>query len=235
MIDIKNHPYFSYGHILDVLMKPITDHVDLRFITFDRKFANQTRFVIAQDQEAINDYYKQGLYKHGLFETDSTTLESGFHMWDHLPCDPNGIYEFMKRFHNQAHGLTIIKQHGGYCDFFLFATIPHNSSVNNFYLNRKDLFEQFIEDFYQTLSVEIEILSSHRISVPYRTMEVESVHLSPRQQECAILMLEGFTTKEIARALDLSPRTVQEYIDIIKDKFDARNRLHLQGMLKKHL
>ncbi len=235
MVDITKYPYFAYDHIVEALMEPIKQHVDLEFLMFARKFPDQMRFVISYHHSQTIDYYAHGLYNHGLFEKDSTTYESGFHMWDHLPCDPNGIYNEVKRDHSLAHGLTIVEQHGDYCDTFLFATTPDNDSVNNFYLNNKDLFTQFVRDFYEALRSEFDVLAQHKIFVPFNRDSVPLVTLSPRQQECAILMIEGFTTKEIARALDLSPRTVQEYIDIIKDKFEARNRLHLQGMLKKHL
>ena len=189
------------------------------------------------NKEHTVDYYASGFYRYGLFEKDSQQYESGFHMWDHLPCDPHKIYEHARRVHSVAHGLTVIQQYGEYCDMFLFATKPNNPQINNFYFNRKGLFEQFIEDFYSTLAPTLLELSHHKIFVPFSTGSDEGplITLSPRQQDCALLMAQGLTAKEIAKALRLSPRTVEEYIDILKAKFEAKNRVHLLGMLQKHL
>jgi DNA-binding CsgD family transcriptional regulator len=80
-------------------------------------------------------------------------------------------------------------------------------------------------------------LSKHKIFVPFNTSSDESqlITLSPRQQDCAILMAQELTAKEIAKALQLSHRTVEEHIDILKTKFEAKNRVHLLGLLQKYL
>ncbi|MBW8309954.1 MAG: LuxR C-terminal-related transcriptional regulator [Candidatus Paracaedibacteraceae bacterium] len=36
-----------------------------------------------------------------------------------------------------------------------------------------------------------------------------SITLSKRQKECALLLLEGLTTKQIDQEINLSPRTVE--------------------------
>lgn len=237
MADITKYPYFSYNHIVDPLLEPISKNVDIQLVAFSRKYPNQERFMIALNKEHTFDYYSLEFYRYGLFEKDCQKYESGFHMWDHLPCDPHKIYEYVRREHSLAHGLTVVQQYGAYCDMFLFATKPNNSQINNFYLNQKELFTRFISDFYDTLAPTLLELSHHKIFVPFNTGDDESplITLSPRQQDCAILMAEGLTAKEIAKTLQLSPRTVEEYIDTLKEKFEAKNRLHLLGMLQKHL
>lgn len=45
------------------------------------------------------------------------------------------------------------------------------------------------------------------------------------------LLIEGQTTKEMAELLKLSPRTVEHRIDKLKDRFDARNMVHLVAKL----
>jgi DNA-binding CsgD family transcriptional regulator len=237
MVDITKHPYFSYRHIVDPLFERIRKQIYVQPQVFSRKYPNQERFEIVSNKELWIDYHSSEFYQYGLFEKDSQKYESGFHMWDHLPCDPHNIYEYARREHSVAHGLTIIQQHGEYCDMFLFATKPNNSQINNFYLNQKKLFEEFIVDFYSALAPTLLELSHHKIFVPFNTSDDESplITLSPRQQDCALLMAQGLTAKEIAKALNLSPRTVEEYIDILKAKFGAKNRVHLLGMLQKHL
>jgi DNA-binding CsgD family transcriptional regulator len=183
------------------------------------------------------DYYSLEFYRYGLFNKSPHTYDSGFHMWDHFACDPNKIYEHIRREHSLAHGLTIVQQHGAYCDFFMVATRPNNDQINNFYLNKKELFTQLMANLYESMAPTLQELESHKVSVPYRPEGDENfiITLSPRQQECAFLLAEGFTSKEIAKSLELSYRTVEEYINILKAKFEAKNRAHLLGMLKKIL
>lgn len=45
------------------------------------------------------------------------------------------------------------------------------------------------------------------------------------------LLIEGHTAKEIAQVLNLSPRTIEHRIDKLKDRFDARNLVHLVAKL----
>lgn len=56
--------------------------------------------------------------------------------------------------------------------------------------------------------------------------------LSKRQYECVILAAKGLSAKEIARLLDISPRTVETHLDILREKLNARNRMQLCCMVK---
>jgi LuxR family quorum-sensing system transcriptional regulator SolR len=55
--------------------------------------------------------------------------------------------------------------------------------------------------------------------------------LTPRQRDCAKLIISGFTAKEIAAQLNLSFRTVEGYIEILKRKYHARNKAALVATL----
>lgn len=56
--------------------------------------------------------------------------------------------------------------------------------------------------------------------------------LRPRDREVAILVCEGYTAKEIARVLDLSPRTVETYLARIKHKLAVRNIAELASRIR---
>ena len=51
--------------------------------------------------------------------------------------------------------------------------------------------------------------------------------LSYRQAQCLAKLTKGKTAKLIARELELSPRTVEGYISILKGKFDCYSRSEL--------
>ena len=63
--------------------------------------------------------------------------------------------------------------------------------------------------------------------------QADNTELTPRQLECAILYVKGFTVKETAKILKLSPRTVGHYIENIKDKYNCSKKHELITCLLK--
>ncbi|MGQ3891305.1 response regulator transcription factor [Legionella sp. CNM-4043-24] len=51
--------------------------------------------------------------------------------------------------------------------------------------------------------------------------------LSRREMQCALYLLDGKTSAEIAQLLHLSPRTVEVYFDRLKARFGSRNKIQL--------
>jgi DNA-binding CsgD family transcriptional regulator len=52
--------------------------------------------------------------------------------------------------------------------------------------------------------------------------------LSPRQAEIFKLIDEGLTSKDIARKLGISPRTVDQHIAFIRAKYGVKSRKNLR-------
>ncbi len=54
-----------------------------------------------------------------------------------------------------------------------------------------------------------------------------NIKLTVRQLECLFFLIRGRKIKEIARSLNISPRTVEGYVDLIKIKFACQTRSSL--------
>lgn len=65
--------------------------------------------------------------------------------------------------------------------------------------------------------------------------EIDENYLSKRQLNCAKLLLTGMTTREIAVFLNLSPRTIESYIENIKIKLHCQNKTELIIKLSEYL
>lgn len=63
-------------------------------------------------------------------------------------------------------------------------------------------------------------------------LDLGSVSLTPREQECLEYTIKGYTAKQIAKKLDISPRTVEEYLNQLKVKFNVVSK---QDMIQKVL
>lgn len=238
MVDITQKPYFQHRDAISCLLNPLQSHVEIQFLGFRRFFKNHERFIITNYKDLFVDIYTiSELYRYGLFERTPSELSSAFHMWDHLPYSPPEIYEYKLKEAGHAHGLTIIQQHGDYCDSFVFTTHPKNNQINNFYLNEKDLFGFFIQEFYEKFSPILKDLTHQTFVVPpgESLSSMPSHILTLRQRECAEHLVRGLTTKEIARDLSVSPRTVEFHLNHLKSKFNARNRAHLCQIIRPYI
>jgi DNA-binding CsgD family transcriptional regulator len=51
--------------------------------------------------------------------------------------------------------------------------------------------------------------------------------LTPRQQDCLFFLLRGLSSKQIAAALKLSVRTIENYLEQLKAKFHCRSKADL--------
>ena len=59
--------------------------------------------------------------------------------------------------------------------------------------------------------------------------------LTAREQEVAKTLANGASNKEIARALNITDRTVKAHVSNIFQKLDARDRLHLALIINGHI
>ena len=57
--------------------------------------------------------------------------------------------------------------------------------------------------------------------------DVEHLALPPQQKNCLKLVASGLSAKQIANKMHLSPRTVEYYIAILKEKLNCRNKADL--------
>jgi DNA-binding CsgD family transcriptional regulator len=179
-------------------------------------------------------YFGKELYKISYFIHNIEKVESSFHMCDHVPLMASQpMYRFMQDEYGCAHGLLIFQKHEKFCDMFVFNSYPENSMVNNFYLNKKELFTTYIQEFYEKMAHVLNNLSRYRLIVPFtpKPFTKSTGSRSTRQMECCDLIVKGLTSNEIGEMLRLSPRTVEFYIDNIKRKFGAKNRSQLVYIL----
>lgn len=65
-------------------------------------------------------------------------------------------------------------------------------------------------------------------------MPTQEFRLSPRQIACLRLAAEGKTSAQIAAAIGISPRTVDQYIGDACERMKVRNRVQAVAMAMSH-
>ena len=89
-----------------------------------------------------------------------------------------------------------------------------------------DFIEKPLDDERLVESISRAIESGHRRRIEENeraSLKTRVAELSPRQLEVMRLVADGFSNKEIAYRLNLSPRTVENYRAWVMEKMAARN------------
>lgn len=58
----------------------------------------------------------------------------------------------------------------------------------------------------------------------------EEVHLTPRETQVLMLVVEGLSTKQIAQELEIAPKTVDGHVERMRLRMGAHNRCHMVGL-----
>lgn len=114
-------------------------------------------------------------------------------------------------------------------------------------MNHLDILYSFIEHFDDKVSQSKKLAIGHEITFPtidnpdnFKTsptfgqvdtkrseflaaIEKKDKILSKRQRECVKLLARGLSAKEIAKQLNVSHRTIEDYIATLRKKLNAKN------------
>jgi DNA-binding CsgD family transcriptional regulator len=91
--------------------------------------------------------------------------------------------------------------------------------------------QKIIHTYHDTGLVEVPTLDSVCHDIRSRKRIKKSLALTPGQYKLIQPLLQGKTSKQIARELKLSPRTVEFYIQRLRAQYNARNKTELIHML----
>ena len=93
-----------------------------------------------------------------------------------------------------------------------------------------DLLQAYGRDFKDKAANLLTSYEKDRIIIPDTEIFSETLpklDLSQRQLQCAHLLLQGQSGKEMAASLNLSVRTVESYLENMKIKLACRNKADL--------
>ena len=143
-----------------------------------------------------------------------------------------------------THQISFGYRYKDYTSIIAFGSSSYATGFHNFCMQHLAVFRQFIEYFEQEAHSLLEKVKAQAISTldtpqksVFRTENFMgydflnkrqiNLQLSPREIECLQKLTEGKSMKEAARVLSLSPRTVENYINNLKLKFNTQNTSQL--------
>lgn len=153
--------------------------------------------------------------------------------------------------HGVRSGLNVIKVNDDHIENYCFGSSKEILTISHHMPNQDkiEIFCKYLKEnilSYGRLKNYILGDTGHRFDLSYETNSFALPYnkkfssnnhptLTHRQRECAILLSSGFNTKEIARILELSPRTIETHIEVMKDKLQSKNRVQLISSLNEIL
>lgn len=187
---------------------------------------------------------KPAVYSH----IDSHTLEKNKYifLWD--PNLPKYPVKLAREF-DITNGMTFVERHEDFYYMFAFAAPASQSSIIDKYFNSLDDMNEFIQNFkYQQRRLISDIdknryhVALHRqdnnlekmLLAPKQTRNIflNNSHLTPQELACIKELAKGLTYKEIANKLNISHRTVETYLNRVRQRFNLHYKKDLITLVR---
>lgn len=144
------------------------------------------------------------------------------------------------------HGLILVNHKKDYLETCCFSGSLEKKPLQNLFLNETGLFYAFMEHFKKVLTPRLQSLIEEGLHISDmkpcygKSSKLEDrdsliklcghsrlLLLTPREKECLKWLRKGYTYEMIGEALGLSERTVEHYLDAVKNKLSLETRSEL--------
>lgn len=240
--DVKSMPSYRFVADIQEICRPLFNKLKINYFDYARLYPDMTGFSLFTDPDYVNFFCNHEVYKNSA----PSVLLPGKHLWTSYIDD--GFLRETRNDFQHDHGITIVEQQVGYVEIYNFATTPENRAITHLYLNNPDFITRFISLFRDKASKIIAWSEKYHVSIPSSCHETRDElieinndtqqvitelsldknyitttsgireKLTKRESQCLQAMLQGKSMKSTADELSLSPRTIETYIEKLKNK-----------------
>jgi DNA-binding CsgD family transcriptional regulator len=89
--------------------------------------------------------------------------------------------------------------------------------------------DKFISDQESLLQIFKSLIDE--MSVTHPELCSNEIVFTPREEQCLMQLIRGKSAKEVGKVLKISHRTVESYLESIKQKLGCRNKFEIFGKL----
>lgn len=151
---------------------------------------------------------------------------------------------------NMSSPFFIIDRNYGYYDLHIFFSDANKDQMINYYLNNIDCLEKFNSYFKEKANKLLTEANKHILNIPIDmrptfgglnkaisdngscvNFKSNKQLLTVRENQCIEFLSYGFTMKEIAKEMKISPRTVEDYLNNLKIKLGVRRKSEIINAL----
>jgi DNA-binding CsgD family transcriptional regulator len=247
--------------LLKELDKPLSENFSFSFFAYRRFYNDGQLLYLFNNPKWMEFCFQTNSWYSNNFWQKVDRINGNNYIIDIWPDTPhndlvfNSMYEF-----DIWNGLVYYIKHDNYIETFTFSSTRDNPQVKQFYLNNLELLNSYIT-YFKSKGHELINNTDKRILLPYPSakehnapcissatnnflnqtrlkfysvsMGARDVLLTRREMDCLYCLSRGKTIKETAKLLGISPRTVEYYINLAKEKTRIMNSSELiQAFLK---
>lgn len=234
----KNHIALTSIETVSELMMPLLQRHGIKVFRYYKIYADGSVIRFATDRPWTEHFFKKNYLESMTLPKGCLNKPLNVFIWFIEDC-PESLLDQTLNF-DISNGITLAEKQEDYIEYFAFGSSRSNTSIiNNFYLNNLDLLHNYCIDFREKAKNLLDAGEKQKILTQNLSLQPNdralfstslppfSKLLSPRQTACASLLLEGKTHKEIARALNISSRTVETHLNLIRKKMDCESTIDL--------
>ena len=233
---------------VEAIFTPLFQQLGVHGFSFHRIYENEDRIFMCNSDKWIENYFSNNYFATQIYKNYFTFPP--YILWREWPKTDDRSLKIIQDAHNNfnyGNSLAVIRLHKGYVDIFCFRGYANDSDVNNRYLMHLNNINMYCDYFlikFKKLIVRAEenkiimyptqddlINNSGRMAGSNKFHQFCILHpetgesfLGKREIECLQGLIQGKTAKEIARSLNISFRTVEQYLNNTKDKMDVRSK-----------
>lgn len=243
------------------LTAPLKDNFGINHFSYV-KFFNNKVFEISNNLKWTaciidNKYYELDYYQEHINNLKHKPVYKV--LWDY---ESNPVITHAINNHNLWHALTVYVRLNEHIEMYSFATTEKDNTVISLYMNNFIYLERFIFYFKNKAKELISIqgkeplfLQRKELTFNYTSNSsdirekgllnqtqikrffVGQVEIAPsaREIDCLYLLHLGYSIKKSATILNISPRTVEYYLNNIKEKLGCCHRQELVDFYRKEL
>lgn len=245
------------------LLESILSKWGISTFAYHRYSYNGTSFRFSTALDWSEKYYDLGFHKDstGYFAdikkapSDQTYLM----LWGGQP--KNGVYSALHEF-NIWNGCTLCEKHKTFVEGWSFGSTKENEEILGFFINNQAIIKRFILYFKETAGDLIIPKPSNSFKVPCAQYDLQeeieanlkikefiketplkkliihqednsTISLTPREAQCLFYLASGKTKKEIAKILNISPRTIEDYVANLYYKTECTTKSDLLSKMTK--
>jgi DNA-binding CsgD family transcriptional regulator len=228
----QKHPTFELRSKIQEVSQNFFNSFGFSYFQYLRCFADGSVGYLTNNTSAF-EYFQQDGNK-PLVYSALDTAHSYWFLWDEkLPEIPVKIVRERCGIHN---GLTYVRRTKHYYDMIAVGLPKEQENAGTFYLNKFKAIENFIFEFDKDNKDLIQVMTKNPIAIPERYRDEnykemclphgkikiagydKETYITSQEIACLRLLFQGFSHKVIAQTLNLSVRTVETYIQRVKQR-----------------
>ncbi len=238
----------KYSTLLNKVTRPLKDHLGIPFFGYHRIDHNGFYSALTNHPEWAEHYLEKKYYLNDPYLKHPNDYSSGVSFFNSHEFNKNE--KMIDSWKNKVHadqGLVLLEKNAESIEFYIFAFPQDISKVYLNHLNLLRTYSSYFKNQMTTLlldqqkqkfalafpkknqnSINPKIESDQKkkflVSIGHEVEWNQASLLTQREKDCLKLLSQGHSLKRIGSILSISPRTVEHYLENLKNKIHCWNK-----------